>query len=123
MYSIKIENIDEYMNTYKSMYNTTLINPTEKERKKIKDEKRTGKGIKKCVLNNEIKHADFDECLTKQTTFNHQMNLIKSNAHQLYTVNISKTSLSSYDNKRYILDNGYDCLSYGHYKINETNNI
>ena len=41
---------------------------------------------------------------------------IRSFGHQLYTVKLNKTSLSPYDDKRYILDNGCDTLAYGHYK-------
>ena len=34
-----------------------------------------------------------------------------------YSIEINKRGLSSYDDKKHILDNGIETLSYGHYKI------
>jgi hypothetical protein len=41
-------------------------------------------------------------------------NSIRSFNHALYTINCNKLGLSSYDNKRYWIDN-VDSLAYGHY--------
>ena len=60
---------------------------------------------------------DYEKCLvTKKDTF-HKMRTIKSNKHQLYTVEIKKTSLTVYDNKRYILGDGISSVPYNHYSI------
>ena len=45
------------------------------------------------------------------------MNMIRSEKHKLYTVTQNKTSLSAYDDKRYILDDGISTLPYGHYSL------
>jgi len=50
------------------------------------------------------------------------MTTIRSHHHKLYTIEQNKKSLSSFDDKRYILNNGVDTLAHGHYKINETEN-
>ena len=45
-----------------------------------------------------------------------QMSLIRSNLHQVYTQYIIKTSLSAFDDKRWLI-NATDSYAYGHYKI------
>ena len=47
----------------------------------------------------------------------HTMNTIKSVNYNISSYEINKISLSCYDDKRYLLNNGIDSLSYGHYKI------
>ena len=48
----------------------------------------------------------------------HKMNTIRSDHHQISSYQINKTSLSCYDDKRYILDDGIS-LAYGHFSINK----
>ena len=36
----------------------------------------------------------------------------------MYTVEQNKNALSAYDDKRFVLENGVNTLSWGHYKIN-----
>jgi len=45
--------------------------------------------------------------------------MIRSFDHSIYTVNVTKVSLSAYDDKRYILDDGVSSYAYGHYKIRQ----
>ena len=40
-----------------------------------------------------------------------------STKHNISLVSQNKISLSCYDDKRYILDDGITTLAYGHYKI------
>ncbi|XP_048248029.1 uncharacterized protein LOC125377949 [Haliotis rufescens] len=40
-----------------------------------------------------------------------------SRDHQLYTASINKISLSPFDDKRYVLNDGIHTLAHGHYKI------
>ena len=42
---------------------------------------------------------------------------IKSSNHKTYTQEINKTSLSCFDDKRYIKDDGINTLAYGHKDI------
>ena len=47
------------------------------------------------------------------------MRTIQSDHHQISSYQINKTSLSCYDDKRYILDDGITSLAYGHCKKND----
>ena len=42
------------------------------------------------------------------------MNIIQSKSHNVNKCEIKKISLSCYDDKRYILDDGINTLAYGH---------
>ena len=47
------------------------------------------------------------------------MNTIRSVNHQIGSYKLNKISLSCFDDKRYILDDGCNSLAYGHYKTNQ----
>ena len=78
---------------------------------------RTAKGIKKNVINNNIKHEDYKSTLINNEQMHHKMKTIRSQRHQLGSYEINKVSLSCFDDKRYIHDNGTNSYAYGHYKI------
>lgn len=80
-------------------------------------ESKRAKGIKRTTVENEISFAQYLDCLMEQQFFNHDMNLIRSKLHHVYAVNVTKTSLTPYDDKRYIFDDGIDSLPYGHSAI------
>ena len=82
-----------------------------------KKEARTAKGIKKVVINNNIKHEDYKNVLLENRQIQHTMKTIRSSKHQLGSYEINKISLSCFDDKRYILINGKQSLAYGHYLI------
>jgi hypothetical protein len=46
-------------------------------------------------------------------------NMFKSEKLNIYTIEQTKVALSKFDDKRYILDNGYRTLAHGHNKINQ----
>ena len=85
-------------------------------------EKKTGKGIKRSYLQNSVTHADYVRCIKSQDVRDMSQKAtfqcIRSKQHKLASYEITKTGLSCYDNKRYILDDGINSLSYGHHKIN-----
>lgn len=76
------------------------------------------KGVKKYVIKNNIRHSDYRDCLFQRRNYFHCMNSIRSNKHVLHSVRQNKATLSAYDDKRYILEDGISTLPYGHYKIN-----
>ena len=47
----------------------------------------------------------------------HKMKTIRSQNHQLGSYEINKVSLSCYDDKRYILEDGIHTYAYGHKDI------
>ena len=86
----------------------------------IKDnqkEERTAKGIKKNIIKNDIKHINYKETLFDKKQMYHKMKTIRSQNHQLGSFEINKVSLSCFDDKRYILEDGINSYAYGHYKI------
>ena len=55
--------------------------------------------------------------LFNEKVIRHIMKGIKSFNHKTYTQEINKTSLSCFDDKRYIKDDGINTLAYGHKDI------
>ena len=86
----------------------------------IKDNKKVGKtakGIKKNIIKNNIKHEDYKNVLINNKQIHHTMKTIRSSKHQLGSYEINKVSLSCFDDKRYIANDGINSFSYGHYAI------
>ena len=78
---------------------------------------KTAKGIKKNVIKNNIKHEDYKRTLLNEEQMHHKMKTIRSQRHQLGSYEINKVSLSCFDDKRYIHENGISSYAYGHYLI------
>ena len=102
--------ISEFVGLRSKLYSLTIDGE--------KKEKKVAKGVKRCVINKELKFSDFKSTLVNKTKLNKNMNFIKSKLHNVNTVKVNKICLSCFDNKKYILDDGISTLSYGHYKIN-----
>ena len=78
---------------------------------------RTAKGIKKNVIKNNMKHEDYKNTLINNEQMHRKIKTIRSQRHQLGSYEINKVSLSCFDDKLYIHDNGTSSYAYGHYKI------
>ena len=86
----------------------------------IKDNQKggkTAKGIKKNIIKNNIKHEAYKNVLLENKQIHHTMKTIRSSNHQLGSYEINKVSLSCFDDKRYISNDGIKSHAYGHYKI------
>ena len=84
----------------------------------IKDDQKVGKtakGIKKYIIKNEIKHEDYTSVLLQNKQIHHTMKTIRSS--ELGSYELNKVSLSCFDNKRYISQDGITSRAYGHHKI------
>ena len=78
---------------------------------------KTAKGIKKNIIKNNIKHEDYKKTLFNNEQIHHKMKTIRSQKHQLGSFEINKISLSCFDDKRHLLEDGINSYAYGHYLI------
>ena len=78
---------------------------------------KTAKGIKKNVIKNNIMHDDYKETLFNNKQMYHKMKTIRSENHQLGSYELNKVSLSCFDDKRYIHEDGIKSYAYGHKNI------
>ena len=78
---------------------------------------KTAKGIKKNVIKKTITHENYRDTLLNNKQMHHKMKTIGSQNHELGSYEINKVSLSCFDDKRYIHNNGVTSYAYGHYKI------
>ena len=75
---------------------------------------RTAKGIKKNVIKQQLLHDNYKDTLFNKKQMRHTMRLIKSEKHQIGSYVVDKISLSCFDDKRYIHENGVTSYAYGH---------
>ena len=101
--------VTEFVGLRSKMYSYTLDN---------KQTKRTAKGIKKNIIQNNLSHDNYKKVLLSDEQIHHSMKTIRSVNHQLSSYELNKISLSCFDDKRYIHENGITSFAYGHYKIN-----
>ena len=78
------------------------------------DNTKKAKGVKKYVVKKHIRHNQYREALFEKTTFHHDMNVLRSERHHIYGQRLYKVSLSPFDSKRWIAENGVETLDYGH---------
>lgn len=79
-------------------------------------EKRTAKGISKAVIRSKLRHDLYKQCLFNRETQMEPMILFHTDGHEIYTLKLNKTTLSAYDDKRYILEDGIQTLAHGHWR-------
>ena len=66
---------------------------------------------------------DYRECLFSWKKQHRKINVIRSHCHEIYTEEINKiVSLSSDDDKRFIMADGVHTLAYGHTNIKKNCN-
>ena len=80
------------------------------------------KGIKKAVVEKSIRHEDYKTCLQTGKEQLRRQNIIRSYEHVLYTEEVNKIALSATDDKRYLLNDSFDTLAWGHYRIRDMDN-
>ena len=78
---------------------------------------KTAKGIKKNVIKNNITHDNYKSTLLNNDQMYHKMKTIRSENHELSSYEINKVSLSCFDDKRYIHEDGKTSYAYGHKNI------
>ena len=100
--------IKEFIGLRSKMYSIKLDNDIEKK---------TAKGIVRHVIKKELKHETYKYILETSGKMYSDMKVIRSEKHQIYTMNLHKISLSAYDDKRYIKENGISSYAYGHHNV------
>ena len=68
-------------------------------------------------VNKEIRHKELVDVLLNKKVIRHNMKRIQSKLHRIGTYDVCKISLSCFDYKRYVLDDGVNTLAYFHKDI------
>ena len=79
-----------------------------------KQNKRTAKGVQKSIIKKYINHDYYKNVLFNNDVYCSTMRRIQSKSHKVNTVRNTKMIFTSFDDKKYICDNGIDCLPFGH---------
>ena len=103
-YESKGKIISEFIGLKSKMY--SLISVDDEETTKAKG------------VNKKIKHKELAVLFNKKV-IRHNMKRIQSKLHKIGTYDVCKISLSSFDDKRYILDDDVKSLAYFHKDIKE----
>ena len=77
---------------------------------------KTAKGVKKNIIQQNIKHQDYKDILFKSLQIHSKMKSIRSDHHQLASYELNKVLLSCFDDKRYIKSDRISSYAYGHYQ-------
>ena len=70
-------------------------------------------------VNKKLRHKEFVNVLFNKKVIRHNMKRIQSKLHRIGTYDVCNISLSYFDDKRYILDDGVNTLAYFHKDIKE----
>ena len=100
--------IAEYVGLRPKMY--SILKADEKNIKKVK-------GVKKNVVKKQIMHEQYKETLFSAKQQRHGMNILRSEGHEIYGMHVNKISLSPFDSKRCIDDDGIHKKAYGYTDI------
>ena len=73
--------------------------------------------MKECVVKRDIRYEEYLNVLVKEQQTEHTARTIRTNLQKVGSYEIRKKSLSSFDEKRYILEVGKTSLANGHCKI------
>ena len=78
------------------------------------------KEVKKAKgVDKKIRHKEFVDVLFNKKVIRHNMKRIQSKLHRIGTYDVCKISLSCFDDKRYVLDDGVNTLAYFHKDIKD----
>ena len=99
--------IEEYVGLRPKMYS-------------IKGLAKKAKGVKKYVVKKEITHESYLRVLNTKKEERHKMNALRSYGHDINNITQEKVSLSAFDSKRWICDDGINTLAFGHIMSNSS---
>ena len=108
-YSILLESDDDILDSLGVLCK-------KRENLNFKEQKLATAGLRS-TTHSELTHERFVNTLVDNNYMNIKQRVIRSKAHNLYTVEQERIGLSAFDSKRYILYDGIHTLPYGHYRI------
>ena len=76
-----------------------------------KGETRKAKGVKKNVIKKSLSFEDYKKCLFSEEKIMKEMNIIRSQNHDIYSMTVNKVALSANDDKRLICKNKINTLA------------
>ena len=68
-------------------------------------------------VNKKLRHKEYVDVLFNKKVIRHNMKRIQKKLHEIGTYDVFKISLSCFDDKRYVLDDGINTLAYFHKDI------
>ena len=80
-------------------------------------EKRKAKGVKKYVIKKSLSFDDYKKCLFTEEEVMKEMNILRSQKHEIFSMTVNKVALSANDDKRLICSNKIDTLALRSIKI------
>ena len=92
--------VNQFIGLKSKMYSIKKTNGSESS---------TTKGVNIATEFNEFKNVLFNKKVIR-----HKMKRLQAKKHKIGTYEIDKTSLSCFDDKRYVLDDGVNTLAYFH---------
>ena len=69
------------------------------------------------MVKHRVKHSNYVDCLLNERAYLHSITSFRSSSHLITGITKSKISLTPYDDKCYLLDDGIHTLPQGYYKI------
>ena len=75
-------------------------------------ETRKAKGVKKNVIKKSLSFEDYKKCIFSEEKLMKEMNIIRSQNHEIFSMTVNKVTLSAKDDKRSICENKIDTLAY-----------
>ena len=97
--------IEEFAGLKPKMYSFLVVDNSEHKK---------AKGVNRNVVAT-ISHNEYKDVLLNYKCLRHSMNRIQSKHHRIGTYEINKISLSCFDEKIYLQNNGYDGLALGYH--------
>ena len=101
--------IDQFIGLKSKTYSIEKINGSESS---------TTKGVNRATKFNEFKDVLFNKKIIR-----HKMKRIQAKKHKIGKYEIDKISLSCFDDKRYVLDDGVNTLAYFHKDCNKCDKV
>lgn len=98
--------IREFVGLRSKMYSIRIEGEEGKEVK-------VAKGVKKSVIENDLKFSNYLDCLVEEQSLEHSFKCIRSSKHSVHTMSLRKKTLCGFDDKRYLVDMIFS-LPYGY---------